>query len=192
MRGKVTPAFLDWFVEVASLWAVWLTGAWLAEVALSRGLSVKLIPIAMTSALVAWAISHADLPKPIELPLLMVIGGAVTIVFATLPASALSLRLCGWCETLGQQSYTLYVCHFPIITLISARCFETSKERPAHAWLALYGGAAALVVSKACFHLCEAHFIRPRIRLENKPTTVSPPRGALLKVASTEASDGHA
>ena len=73
-----------------------------------------------------------------------------------------------------------------MIALIAARCFETSA-RPAHAWLALYGVVAAVVVSNLCFHLCEVHFIHPRIRLEPKPIPMpAAPQLVLLKTTDSE------
>ncbi len=191
LRGHVGPAFLDWFVEVASLWAVWLAGAWFAEVAMARAIPRAMIPSATLAAVLAWLGQHASLPKPLELPLLMTLGVAVVLVFVALPGRMLSLPFCHWIEILGQRSYTLYICHFPVITLIAARCFETSS-RPSHAWLALYGVVAAVLVSNLCFHLCEVHFIHPRIRIEPKsdPITATPQLVLITASSPVTASEG--
>jgi peptidoglycan/LPS O-acetylase OafA/YrhL len=181
LRTQMTVPFLDWFTEVVSLWSVWLAGAWLAEAILAGKISRPMVLAAGAGAGVAWAAHHLHLPGPAELPLLMVLGGGVTVVFGTLPAGFASFPLCRWVETMGQQSYTLYVCHFPVIALISARCFEVSGERPSHGLLALYGVAAAVLVGKLCFHICESHFVHPRIRLEDKPANKAP--AAAAKVA---------
>jgi peptidoglycan/LPS O-acetylase OafA/YrhL len=167
-RMHAEAPMLDWATEVISLWAVWLTGAWLAETVTSR-VDRKFVLGGAAAALVAWAGSHVHLPEPVKIPLLMALGGGVVLVFASLPTRMVSLRVVGWMETLGQQSYTLYVCHFPVIALISARAFQTGGERPSHGWLALYGVVAAVIVAKASFYLCERHFLHARIRLETKP-----------------------
>jgi peptidoglycan/LPS O-acetylase OafA/YrhL len=182
LRGHVGPALLDWFVEVLSLWAVWLAGAWLAEMAMVRSMDRRVIPSATLAAVLAWLGQQASLPKPVELPLLMTLGVAVTLIFVALPGRVLSRPFTRWIEIFGQRSYTLYICHFPVIALISARCFETSA-RPAHGWLAIYGVAAALLVSNVCFHLCEVHFIHPRIRIEPKPAPM--PVAAQLALVKT-------
>jgi peptidoglycan/LPS O-acetylase OafA/YrhL len=191
LRGQVHPAFVDWFVEVASLWAVWLTGAFLAEVLMRHTFGLRAIPISIAAASLAWVISHAKLWKPFELPLLMVIGASVVIIFLAVPQRMISFWFCRWFETLGQQSYTLYVCHFPIIALISAKCFQISGERPAHGWLALYGVTVAVVAGKACFHLCEAHFIHPRLHLEPKPT-LAPAAGMAVVQVTTQSPSSDA
>ena len=188
MRAE-TPT-LDWATEVISLWAVWLTGAGLAELTTSRSLNRKFILAAGTAAAAAWAGSHISLPEPLKVPLLMALGGGVTLVFASLPTNIVSLRIVGWFETLGQQSYTLYVCHFPVIALISARAFQIGGERPSHGWLALYGVVAAVIAAKISFHLCERHFLHPRIRIETKPTVVRVPKPVLAKLEVKDASRG--
>lgn len=181
LRMRAEAPALDWLTEMISLWAVWLTGAWLAEMTTSS-VSRKFVLCAGAAAFVAWASSHVNLPEPLKIPLLMALGGGVTLVFASLPTNIISLRIVGWFETLGQQSYTLYVCHFPVIALISARAFQMGGERPSHGWLALYGVVAAVIVAKASFYLCERRFLHPRIRLETKPTLVPVAQPTLVKL----------
>ena len=186
LRMHAEAPMFDWATEVVSLWAVWLTGAWLAEVTTSR-VSQKLVLGAGAAAAVAWACSHIHLPEPVKIPLLMALGGGATLIFASLPTRITSLRVVGWFETLGQQSYTLYVCHFPVIALISARAFQMGGDRPSHGWLALYGVVAAVIVAKASFYLCEKHFLHPRIRIETKPTAVPVSQPVLAKLEVKDA-----
>jgi peptidoglycan/LPS O-acetylase OafA/YrhL len=185
LRGYASIPLFDWLAEVVSLWSVWLAGAWVAELTLAGSFSRRAVPVAGVVACGAWVASHIDFPWPARLPLLVVLGCGVTLAFALLPARLMMLRVARWCETLGKESYTLYVCHFPVIAFISARCFELTKERPSHAWFALYGVAVALLVSKACFHLCEAHFLNSRISLEPKTSMPATAPVALLKVTAT-------
>lgn len=183
-RTRMTVPFLDWMTEVISLWSVWIAGAWLAEQVLSGKTSRRMVTLSGGGAALAWVALHLHLPGPMEVPLLMLLGGGVTLVFASLPYKLMSFPVVRWMETLGQQSYTLYVCHFPLIALISARSFEISGERPSHGLLALYGVVASVLVGKLCFHICEAHFVNPRMKLEKNAESVpaAPDKVALLKV----------
>lgn len=68
-------------------------------------------------------------------------------------------------EELGLRSYTIYICHFPLLALVSAWLIETRGGRPQSGWPALLGGACVLGVCLVFFHGCERHFLRPRLCL---------------------------
>ncbi len=61
-------------------------------------------------------------------------------------------------EFLGIRSYTIYIVHFPLLTLISAYVIHVHGGRPLHGWLAVSGAAACVAFGCLCFEICERHF----------------------------------
>ncbi|MBS9392765.1 MAG: hypothetical protein HEQ29_06310 [Dolichospermum sp. LBC05a] len=65
---------------------------------------------------------------------------------------------------IGIESYTIYICHFPIITLISAWSIDVLGGRPLHGWLVIGGAIITLLTTHLCFLVCERHFLHQRLK----------------------------
>lgn len=138
-------------------WPLWLMGAALAE-ALVAGNWRRALPGWM--ALGVGACWTSDYRAGLA-------GTALVAATARLPES-----ICRWkphrlLEILGISSYTLYIAHFPILTLLSARVFATWGERPFSPWLALSGVLLAVVSLRGAYEIFERPFLHVRLRLND-------------------------
>lgn len=158
-----------WPALVLAHYSIWLTGAALAECLSSvRRVNVS-APIAMLlTAVAAFALHHLSVLESLipSLVLSAVYGaglvGAVALVGMTV-SSSVPLRVL---QFFGRRSYTLYIIHFPVLTLLSAWVFHEQGTRPLSGWLALGGFGLVLGIACLCFHWCERHFLHERIQIE--------------------------
>lgn len=168
--------WLCYYYPIAGWWSgtmvnypVWLSGALLAEMICqhhSQPASRWLSPLSAFVALASlWTVYRLPESNPWHLPLNILLGTSAITSFATMSIDLTSTSPGRLLEWLGTRSYSLYAFHFPVIVFLSAWCFQTAGQRPAHGWLALLGGASSIMVGLLAFHLVERHFLPRRHRL---------------------------
>jgi peptidoglycan/LPS O-acetylase OafA/YrhL len=172
LAGLGLPVLASFFLrdgfthQVMIHYPIWLCGAALAEILSKRKLPERVILI---SSLV-FVIAFVSIQFPVYLPFLIIfhalLGSSAVLLVVSLPLSLLKNKIHLICEQLGIESYTLYISHFPIITLISAWSIETFKSRPIHGWLAVGGAILTLLLSHICFGICEHHFLHSRLKMK--------------------------
>lgn len=156
------PSFIR---NVLMFYPLWLSGALLAEIVVRKPLPGWLYPLSSLSALVTVIILSAfDLR--FSVPVLTILGISVVLTVLTLPAKICSYRLHRFFEMLGKQSYSIFLCHFPAVTFISAWIFEELGGRPVEGYFMVGGVASTLLFGRLCFSLCEGHFLHPRLTVE--------------------------
>ena len=149
-------------VTVLVYYPIWLAGALLAERLVRAGLPAN--PLAKGVALF---VAGAGLYLLVDLLLVRVIASmvfGVGLVLAFGGAQSRDRLLLSLFERLGVRSYTIYIVHFPVVTLLSAYLFATFGQRPIHGWLAAAGAFACVGFGVACFEVCERHFLHVRYR----------------------------
>ena len=164
--------------SVLSHYPIWLCGAALAELFTRQKATflAKAMPgrlIAFSGFTIAFVGIHISALSDIKLVLYAILGSSIVVLSMSLPASLLSGLPFGSCflwahnffESLGLKSYTIYICHFPMVTLLSAWSIETQGSRPSSGWLALSGFVGSLLLCNLCFYLCERRFLHARIKL---------------------------
>jgi len=165
-----TMALSGWFALVVSHYAIWLTGAALAEgvlrlrntswhgrVCCGSVFAVGVVLHHSTTTLgLAWTVIAA-----------MLFGGGLVGLFAMFSASFSTRLPMRTLEYFGIRSYTLYIVHFPVLALLSAWVFAVVEERTATGWLALAGFLLALGAGLGAFSLCERYFLHARIRISS-------------------------
>ena len=158
-----------WPALVAAHYGIWLAGAALAEWLTGPKAPKKTwMPITLLlAAITAFGLHHLPSAKALlpSLSLAVIYGAGLVGGFALLWPSVSQLKPMRVFEFFGVRSYTLYIVHFPLLTLISAWIFHLNGARPFSGWLALSGFGAALALGCFCFHLCERRFLHERIRL---------------------------
>jgi peptidoglycan/LPS O-acetylase OafA/YrhL len=157
---------------VLAYYPVWLAGAAMAET-LSRGFHVGRVGIlAGVSALAGFTAIQFSLPFPGTILAYLFLGGGVVGFFACFPQRFAASRWHRVGEELGIRSYSIYILHFPLVTLISAWAFSEWGGRPLTGWLAAGGAFLVLGICLLGFQICERHFLHARLR---------PPRPQNLK-----------
>lgn len=155
---------------VLTHYPIWLCGAIMAEL-LTRKSKLCLFKFAFAWPVIgafffaAFVGLHISSLNSAILFLYAVLGTSVVLIGLNLPIEFLSSPLHKFFEKLGLQSYTLYICHFPMVTLISAWVIETQGSRPDYGWLALGGFLVSMLLCNLCFYLCEYRFLHARIKL---------------------------
>lgn len=142
---------------------VWLAGAGLAEVLCVYSLRLWVIPVAGCAALAVLASLSMHVPSILTVALYIVGGTATVLMFAGLPDAVSGWRISRLWELLGICSYSIYICHFPVLSLLSASAFRAFGSRPFSGWLAAAGSSGAILLCVGCFLVCERPFL-PRRR----------------------------
>lgn len=156
-----SPAFP---LVVLAHYPIWLAGAYLAERLAVAGVSAR---VALTGAglFVVGAALHIVNPNTLfALIAALAFGAGAVMVVASVPWRNSFTRTA---EFLGIRSYTIYIVHFPLLTLISAYTIHTHGARPLHGWLAMAGAVACVAFGCLCFEICERHFLHARFREES-------------------------
>ena len=152
-----TPNF---FGVVITYYPVWLTGAALAEVLMSRRIRVPIAGAAIAVAtgfvlhVSGWLTVAPAVPA-------MLYGGAAVALSASIGPQVTRIAPARWCEYFGMRSYSIYITHFPLVALMSAALFA-GGGRPLHGWFAAAGAVLAVAFGCLCFELCERHFVHHR------------------------------
>lgn len=152
--------------QVLIHYPIWLIGAAIAEILTKRRLPKWSLFINIFFLIIAFISLQLKMPLAILIVAYTIIGSSLFLIAASIPHSAIHHKCHKFCESLGRESYTIYICHFPIVSLISAWSIEILGTRPIHGWLAVGGAVLTLSISHIGFCLCERHFLSARLRLE--------------------------
>jgi peptidoglycan/LPS O-acetylase OafA/YrhL len=153
----------DFFRSVLIHYPIWIAGAGLAELLLKRRFPIGSIAAALVT-LAAFSTAQFQPPAAALIALYALGGAAAVCAFALLPEAIRATRAHAWLESLGLRSYTIYVCHFPMLAFLSAWSFQKIGARPMNGWLALGGALATIAGCCAAFELCERHFLHARLK----------------------------
>ncbi len=93
------------------------------------------------------------------------LGNGFVLAFCTVPRAIGRLRVVSCWQFLGIRSYTIYILHFPILTLMAAS-FYSDGGPPASGWFALTATIGTTLICIAAFEVCERRFLHARIRVE--------------------------
>lgn len=140
---------------------VWVSGALLAEGLRATAVTPR---VTVTGALLfagGAALHLVNRDNMFTLIAPIAFGAGAVMVFA---AVSWRNRLTAVAEFLGVRSYTIYIVHFPLLTLLSAYVIDVHGRRPLHGWLAMFGATACVAFGCLCFELCERHFLHSRYR----------------------------
>lgn len=144
---------------------IWLAGAFLAERVTGVQASFRAVSLAALVFVAAglWYLGSNALLGSI---LAMAVSGAAVVTACALAPSAdrpgLVIRAF---EYLGIRSYTLYIVHLPLVSLMGAWAIQSWGSRPLQGWLAVAGVLLTIGFSCLCFEICERHFLHPRLRI---------------------------
>jgi peptidoglycan/LPS O-acetylase OafA/YrhL len=152
-----------WAGRVMSHYPVWLAGAALAEglTVYAPGRRAALATLVVLAGVVG--LGHATPGGPLLLVCYGLGGTAVVLLAAMLP---MAWARQGWFrlwEWLGVSSYSIYICHFPVLTLMSAALIAHGG-RPMSGWIGLGGALLALATALGAFQLVEKRFLHERLR----------------------------
>jgi peptidoglycan/LPS O-acetylase OafA/YrhL len=153
----VSPA-VAW--TIAPLFAVWATGALVAE-AFTHGVAVRrpLLMLALAFLLMAPAFAAPGLLDLTVWSIIFVPGlGLVMAVFVLHPIGLGPATMLARFRGLGARSYTLYVLHTPILVFMAALWMRERGALPGSGWLMMFGIAAALALAYAVAPFVELPF----------------------------------
>ncbi|MHC5757589.1 acyltransferase family protein [Nostoc sp.] len=155
--------------QVLIHYQIWLSGALIAEIISQKKLIFTKTNIWISGLLllVAFLATHLTLASPLLILVYAVLGSSVVLLITSLPLSICQHPVHKYFEIIGIESYTIYICHFPILTFISAWTFEVLDGRPAHGFLALGGGLFTLLICHILFLLCERYFLHSRLKIND-------------------------
>ncbi len=170
--GLAAPVLRDHFPgSVLVHYPVWLAGAGLVELCArttwpdwSRWAAV----ILAAGGFVGMQWQPAQLWVAI---ILYALAGAAAVLFFVLLPTRFSDGSAGrLTERLGMGSYTIYICHFPVLVLLSAGIFHFWGQRPLGGGAAFGGGVGALVLCCLFYLWCERPFLTNRRRQHLQPS----------------------
>lgn len=152
--------------QVLIHYPIWLTGAAIAELLVTK--TFPKLSIIANSLLLIIAFLGTQLTQgmPIKIMFDALLGLSVVIMTVGLPLSITSNNMHKFFESIGISSYSIYICHFPVVTFISAWYIELFNSRPMHGWLAVCGAVSTLLTTHICFRVCERHFLHSRLRVK--------------------------
>jgi peptidoglycan/LPS O-acetylase OafA/YrhL len=156
---------LQFLSPVMAYYPIWLAGAAMAEI-LSRGFHSGFVSIfAGVASLGGFAAVQFSLPFFGTILAYIFFGSGIVTLFACFPekfATSLWHRIG---EEIGIRSYSIYILHFPMVTLISAYAIDgLMGGRPLSGWLAAGGALLVMGLCLLGFQICERHFLHARLR----------------------------
>ena len=154
--------------SVLAHYPIWLGGAALAELVIRfpsfKRLTKFIAPLTLAISFLALNLWSSPLLL-ISILIYIVFSCSVLLMFLALPKRVYLTQIHQAFEMLGLQSYTIYICHFPLITFISAWSINVLGERPLDGYLAIFGVLITLVWCRISFLLCESKFLHSRLKL---------------------------
>ena len=152
--------------QVLIHYPIWLTGALICEILIKKQLPSKMDGwISRCVFVVGFSAIH--IPQPLWTLILayVLLGSSTIVMILSLSTAIHKNKVHIFMEQIGISSYTIYICHFPIVTLISAWAIETFGNRPLDGWLAVGGFIFTLLVTQVCFLCGERYFIHSRLKI---------------------------
>ena len=156
-----TSAFL---VTVLAHYPIWLAGAFIAE-RLATAPIAPVLPRAAAALFLGGVLLHVMSTAVLPVLIAALLFGSGAVLFGA--TATQRPRLSAAAAFFGLRSYTIYVVHFPLLTLMSAYLFQANGERPLHGWFAVAGAIVAVAFGCLCFEACERHFLHARYRDES-------------------------
>lgn len=164
--------FSCWIYPWAGYWSgtvcyfpIWILGALLAEhfVAYHSKFDFVAFVIALFLSGILFLAINLNLPEKVLLACRMGLAIAATTLFVSLPKWLSTSRIARLFEWLGVRSYSIYVFHMPLITLLCAWTFHNGIGRPAHGWFALVGATAGVAAGLIGFETIEKRFLNRKV-----------------------------
>ena len=155
-------------VPVLAYWACWVLGAAAAEVYLGKVALPKVLvtPWFAACAVVGWLtmVSLRWVPREIGDTIGAAACGLVLLAclrhFREPPPRGASRAVFRWLSGVGSYSYSLYLVHIPVLSLICALWFLDHDAMPRQPWLWAAGVLISLAAGKAAFWAVERRFLR--------------------------------
>lgn len=152
--------------QVLLHYPIWLCGAAIAELLLTKRLPKLNIVINTLILLIAFLCIQFISTMPLLISFYALFGSIVVTMVLRLPLPITNNKVHKFFENIGIESYSIYICHFPIVTFISAWYIEIFNSRPMHGWLAVFGTLLTLLITHICFKACERHFLHSRLKVK--------------------------
>ncbi|WP_158500414.1 acyltransferase [Xenococcus sp. PCC 7305] len=146
---------------------IWLSGAIIAEMVVRKRLPKWTILISCFCSSIAFIAINLNLSESFKLLFYTLLGSSILLIVISLPIIIFRHPLHRFLEFLGIESYTIYICHFPLVAFVSAWTIETFGARPMNGWLAIGTVAITLLLCHLFFLLCERHFMHSRLKIES-------------------------
>ncbi|WP_229639540.1 acyltransferase family protein [Waterburya agarophytonicola] len=145
---------------------IWLSGALIAEFLVKKQLPKWIIFISYLSLSISFIAINYNFPDSFNFFLYCLLGSSTLLIVVSLPNSIFNHPIHRLFEFIGMESYTIYICHFPLVAFVSAWTIEKFGTRPMHGWLALVTAIATLLLCHLFFLLCERNFMHSRLKVE--------------------------
>ena len=159
----------DFLRPIFTHYPIWLCGAAMAEILTKYKYRKKyFLPVSLFGFILAFFALQIPDVKSLKLVFYAFLGTGLVLSMLYLPPNLLKSRILRFFESWGVKSYTVYICHFPMVTLVSAWIIETQGSRPNHGWLAIFTFLGVLLLCNLFFFICESHFLHSRIKLNPK------------------------
>ena len=155
---------LPFIGSVFLMYPLWLAGAAMAEYMLRPPQRAPGMFWSIVLAGAGFVGFHFLKPPWVLVPYLLLGVGIVGAASAVNQAVADS-RVHRTFEWLGLRSYTIYVCHFPFLALVSAAVFDAVGRRPSSGWLAAASVCMALAWCNAMWWVGERRYLHARFSL---------------------------
>jgi peptidoglycan/LPS O-acetylase OafA/YrhL len=152
-------------VRIFTYYPLWIAGAGIAELSV-RGKLPRIGWIGLSGpALLAFgALQHGILRS-----LSYILGGLLVVSSVALSRRVINGGVLRSGELLGLSSYSIYVCHFPVITILCAVAFRFNAARPSSGYYAFFGAAFAVFVGWLAFNAVETRYLSSRRKRRELP-----------------------
>lgn len=170
--GIVVAVLSNYFLEpsfirsVLTHYPIWLSGAIIAEIVVKKAMPKGIVFLSIFFLLLSFISINTTLPVLPKLLVYALFGSSVVLLFLNYPFSRYQNHIYRFFEFLGLESYTIYICHFPIVAFISAWRIEVFGATPMAGWLAIGVAVLTLLLCHFCFLLCERNFLHSRLKIE--------------------------
>lgn len=155
-------------LEVFSSYAIWLGGAYLAELWCRGRVETQSIGFVIFVFFVAFALLHCLTSAWSVLLADIALGVTAVWCFSLVPKNWPKRRWHRALEYLGIRSYTTYIMHFPVLVLMSSCIMTATGGLPLSGWLGAAGTLLTLGICIGLFEICEKHFLHARLAVTPK------------------------
>jgi len=158
----------DWFIRPLMItYPFWLAGAAIAEIACKNILRPWHAGIGFCVAALGFlgvrALPTTFFVDPVQTLFHGVCSAGLVIAAVAFPVDINKYKMLQVVETAGRESYTIFLCHFPLLVFIAAWVFEVYKKRTPGMLLFVLVSGLTVYVCHLGFRLCERHFQHRRL-----------------------------